>query len=205
MNIKLFYEVFFDNANIKLAESTDRWLVMHRYRHANIRWTFIFINLAELSRHTQASLCAQHNILGSMCNWLSLIISWLVPTNSNRWSIMKLQPTPITICKPLINTRTLRLCMYASSTLPFIAVCNRFSRRCFDQCFRSFRSLFESIWIDYTGAKLSCIWKFYLLPFLSFYLLTFLSFYLLTFLSFYLLTFLAYVSFDTEFWLIFNF
>ena len=54
------------------------------------------LNLVEPSRPTQASSCAQHNILGNMCNWLSLIIGWLVPTNSNRWSIMKLQPTPIT-------------------------------------------------------------------------------------------------------------
>ena len=55
MNIKLFYKVFFGNANIKLAESTDRWPVMYRYRHANIRWTFVFINLVESSRPTQAS------------------------------------------------------------------------------------------------------------------------------------------------------
>ena len=35
-----------------------------------------------------------------------------------------------------------------SSTLPFLAVSNRFSC-CLDHCFRSFRSLFESILIDY--------------------------------------------------------
>ena len=32
------------------------------------------------------------------------------------------------------------VCVYASSTLPFIAVSNRFSR-CLDHCFRSFRSI----------------------------------------------------------------
>ena len=40
------------------------------------------------------------------------------------------------------------VCVYASSTLPFIAVFNRFSR-CLDHCFRSFQSLFKSISIDY--------------------------------------------------------
>ena len=39
--------------------------------------------------------------------------------------------------------------VYASSTLPFIVVSNRLSR-CLDHCFRSLRSLFESIQsIDY--------------------------------------------------------
>ena len=36
------------------------------------------------------------------------------------------------------------VCVYASSTLPFIVVFNRFSR-CLGHCFRSFRSRFESI------------------------------------------------------------
>ena len=40
------------------------------------------------------------------------------------------------------------VCVYASSTLAFIAVSNRFSRF-LDHCFCSFRSLFESISIDY--------------------------------------------------------
>ena len=40
------------------------------------------------------------------------------------------------------------VCVYASSTLPFIAVSNRFSR-CLDHCFRSFPSLFKSTSIDY--------------------------------------------------------
>ena len=48
------------------------------------------------------------------------------------------------------------VCVYAPSTFPFIAISNRFSR-CLDNCFRSFRLLFEStvefpapIWGHYT-------------------------------------------------------
>ena len=52
--------------------------------------------------------------------------------------------------------------VYASSTRPFVAVSNNFSR-CLDYCFRSFRSLFESS----TGAKLFCIWNFLSLAFLA--------------------------------------
>ena len=40
------------------------------------------------------------------------------------------------------------VCVYVPSTLPFIAVSNRLSR-CLDHCFRSFRSLFKLISIDY--------------------------------------------------------
>ena len=40
------------------------------------------------------------------------------------------------------------VCVYASSTIPFIAISNHFSR-CLDHCFRSFRSLLESISIDH--------------------------------------------------------
>ena len=42
----------------------------------------------------------------------------------------------------------------ASSTLHFIAVSNRFNR-CLDHCFCSFRSLFESISIEYTTLELN--------------------------------------------------
>ena len=48
------------------------------------------------------------------------------------------QATQISVCF---------VCVYASSTVPFIAVSNRFSH-CLDHCFRSFRSLFASISID---------------------------------------------------------
>ena len=46
------------------------------------------------------------------------------------------------------------VCVYASSTLPFIAVFNRFSR-CLDHGFRSFPSLFKSISIDYKTLELN--------------------------------------------------
>ena len=57
---------------------------------------------------------------------------------------------------------------YASSTLHFIAVSNRFSR-CLDHCFRLLRSLFESISIDYKTLELNyfVFETFYLLPFLA--------------------------------------
>ena len=55
------------------------------------------------------------------------------------------------------------VCVYASNTLPFINLSNRFSR-CLDHCFRSLPSLFESISIDYktlehSGAESFRIWK----------------------------------------------
>ena len=60
------------------------------------------------------------------------------------------------------------VCVYASSTLPFLAVSNRFNR-CLDHCFHSFRSLFESISIAYKTLQLNYfVFKtFYLLPFLA--------------------------------------
>ena len=58
--------------------------------------------------------------------------------------------------------------MYASSTLPFVAVSNRFSR-CLDHCFWLFRSLFvvfESSAIDYKTLEpwelWFCIWNFHI-------------------------------------------
>ena len=61
-------------------------------------------------------------------------------------------------------TRTLR----ASFNVPFIAVSNSFSRY-LDHSFRSFRSLFESISIDYKTLQLTILYlpSFYLLPFLA--------------------------------------
>ena len=54
-------------------------------------------------------------------------------------------------------------------TLPFIAVSNRFSL-CLDHCFHSFRSLFESISIDYKTLELNyfAFETFYLLPFFAY-------------------------------------
>ena len=46
------------------------------------------------------------------------------------------------------------VCVYASSTLPFIAVSNHFSR-CLDHCFCSFPLLFEFISIDYKTLELN--------------------------------------------------
>ena len=43
------------------------------------------------------------------------------------------------------------VCVYASSTLPFIAVFNR----CLDHCFWSFRLLFQSLSIDYKTLELN--------------------------------------------------
>ena len=60
------------------------------------------------------------------------------------------------------------ICVYASSTLPFIAVSNRFSR-CLEHCLCSFRSLFESISIDYKTLELNYF------VFETFYLLSFLA------------------------------
>ena len=60
------------------------------------------------------------------------------------------------------------VCLYVWSTVPLNAVSNRFSR-CLDHCFRSFRSLFESISIDYKTLELNyfVFETFYLLPFLA--------------------------------------
>ena len=46
------------------------------------------------------------------------------------------------------------VCVYVLSTLSFITVSNRVSR-CLNHCFRSFRSLFESISIDYKLMELN--------------------------------------------------
>ena len=52
------------------------------------------------------------------------------------------------MCAQATQTSVRFVCVYASSTIPFIAISNR-SSRCLDHFFRSFRSLFESTSIDY--------------------------------------------------------
>ena len=66
--------------------------------------------------------------------------------------LLKLENTSSSAQAKQISVRF--VCVYVSSTLPFIAVFNRFSR-CLDHGFRSFRSLFEPISIDYKTLELN--------------------------------------------------
>ena len=81
--------------------------------------------------------------------------------------VLKLEDISSSVQATQISVRF--VCVYASSTLPSIAVSNCFSR-CLDHCFCSFRPLFESISINYRALELNYfVFKtFYLLPFLAF-------------------------------------
>ena len=65
--------------------------------------------------------------------------------NRKTWYVSSSQATQISVSF---------VCVYASSTLPFIVVSNRFSH-CLDHWFRLFRSLFKSISIDYKTLEIN--------------------------------------------------
>ena len=56
---------------------------MHRYRHANIRWTFVFINLVESSYPSILVRSAQYPR-----KHVQLMIDYEITTNSHHYNVL---------------------------------------------------------------------------------------------------------------------